>query len=113
VEAATLRVEDLNDELDGSAELCDDTVLINTETREEERVQDERGRSEEDNPVDVVVGTVVLTDGVVEVVLDDEEGEGEDDADDVDDADADADADADTDEELPSAVPEAVPPRLM
>lgn len=48
----SLTVEELNDELEGSAELCERTSLVNTGTEKKvEKVLDERGRSKEEAPV--------------------------------------------------------------
>src|SRR5690242_5343965 len=85
-ETVSRTVEGLDDELEGSAVLCVDTSLVNTETETEtetetlEVLRDERWYSEE-NDLDVIRG-MVLTDG-------EEEGD-----------------------ELAPAVPEAVPPKL-
>lgn len=68
-----------------------------------EKVLDERGRSEEGYPVEMVVGTVVLTDGD-DVELGEADGDGDGVVATIDDDDGEG--------ELPPAVPEAVPPRL-
>ena len=95
-ETTALTLGGINDELERSAELCEDTSLVNTdtitETEKVEAVLDERDCSEEEYPVEVVVGTMLLTDGDGDVVV--LEGVG------------------DAEAELPPEVPEGVPPKL-
>lgn len=90
VETVARTVEELNDEVEGSAELCEDTLFVNivTETEGEETDVQDRDRSEEDP---VTRRVVVLTDRE-EVAWTEVEGAVE--------------------ELLPPTVPEGTPPRL-